>query len=286
MSNASLGAVAFIAQVSQLLWAVPLAVWADRGSRKKVAAVALLVFACLRHPDGDLAQRLGVRLPLSRRLRRHRGEQHGAQLVPLGRLPDRVARADLQLAQPVRPAVADDRDPDLRLRRDRLAQLALRPAGGAGRDSARLRPLHAARAREGRQREQPHPQGLGHGPPQPAGEGAPRPARLGRDPAAAGPLPLLRARGGGHPGLRRDRCAAVRQPVLHRQVPPRHGVTRARSTPSSAWPPSSGSRWPTSSATATSAAPRSGRSSSPASASRPTAGSSSCRSTCPSSGCA
>src|SRR5258708_5071835 len=45
MSNASLGAVAFIAQVSQLLWAVPLALWADRGSRKVVAAVALLVFA-------------------------------------------------------------------------------------------------------------------------------------------------------------------------------------------------------------------------------------------------
>jgi ABC-type branched-subunit amino acid transport system ATPase component/sugar phosphate permease len=45
MSNASLGAVAFIAQVSQLLWAVPLAVWADRGSRKKVAAIALLIFA-------------------------------------------------------------------------------------------------------------------------------------------------------------------------------------------------------------------------------------------------
>src|SRR5580704_13302710 len=45
MSNASLGAVAFIAQVSQLLWAVPLALWADRGSRKVVAAVALLVFS-------------------------------------------------------------------------------------------------------------------------------------------------------------------------------------------------------------------------------------------------
>ncbi len=45
MSNASLGAVAFIAQVSQLLWAVPLAVWADRGSRKVVAGVALLIFA-------------------------------------------------------------------------------------------------------------------------------------------------------------------------------------------------------------------------------------------------
>src|ERR1019366_1523708 len=45
MSNASLGAVAFIAQVSQLLWAVPLALWADRGSRKLVAGVALLIFA-------------------------------------------------------------------------------------------------------------------------------------------------------------------------------------------------------------------------------------------------
>ena len=37
MSNAALGAVAFVAQVSQLLWAVPLALWADRGSRKMVA---------------------------------------------------------------------------------------------------------------------------------------------------------------------------------------------------------------------------------------------------------
>ena len=38
--------MAFVAQVSQLLWAVPLALWADRGSRKVVAAVALLIFAC------------------------------------------------------------------------------------------------------------------------------------------------------------------------------------------------------------------------------------------------
>jgi ABC-type branched-subunit amino acid transport system ATPase component/sugar phosphate permease len=43
--NAALAAVTFIAQVAQLLWAVPLALWADRGSRKVVAAVALLVFA-------------------------------------------------------------------------------------------------------------------------------------------------------------------------------------------------------------------------------------------------
>ncbi len=37
--------MAFVAQVAQLLWAVPLALWADRGSRKVVAAVALLVFS-------------------------------------------------------------------------------------------------------------------------------------------------------------------------------------------------------------------------------------------------
>ena len=64
MSNASLGAVAFVAQVSQLLWAVPLALWADRGSRKVVAGVALLIFAGLRQPHGALAQRL-VRSPSS-----------------------------------------------------------------------------------------------------------------------------------------------------------------------------------------------------------------------------
>jgi MFS family permease len=43
--DAALGAVAFVGSVAQLLWAVPLALWADRGSRKVVAAVALLIFA-------------------------------------------------------------------------------------------------------------------------------------------------------------------------------------------------------------------------------------------------
>ena len=43
--DAALGAVTFVAAVAQLLWAVPLALWADRGSRKVVAAVALLVFS-------------------------------------------------------------------------------------------------------------------------------------------------------------------------------------------------------------------------------------------------
>ena len=45
LSDAGLGATAFVASVSQFLWAVPLALWADRGSRKVVAAVALLVFS-------------------------------------------------------------------------------------------------------------------------------------------------------------------------------------------------------------------------------------------------
>jgi ABC-type branched-subunit amino acid transport system ATPase component/sugar phosphate permease len=43
--DAALGAVTFVASVAQLLWAVPLALWADRGSRKVVAAVCLLVFS-------------------------------------------------------------------------------------------------------------------------------------------------------------------------------------------------------------------------------------------------
>ncbi len=45
MHNTGLAAVAFVAQVAQLLWAVPLALLADRGSRKVVAAGALLVFS-------------------------------------------------------------------------------------------------------------------------------------------------------------------------------------------------------------------------------------------------
>src|SRR5580698_241647 len=45
LSNAGLGAVAFVAQAAQLLWAVPLALWADRGSRKLVSIVSLVIVA-------------------------------------------------------------------------------------------------------------------------------------------------------------------------------------------------------------------------------------------------
>ncbi|MGO9341721.1 MAG: ATP-binding protein [Acidimicrobiales bacterium] len=44
-SNVALSTITFIAQVAQLLWGVPLALWADRGSRKVVCAVALFIFA-------------------------------------------------------------------------------------------------------------------------------------------------------------------------------------------------------------------------------------------------
>jgi len=45
LSNAGLGAVSFIGSAAQLLWAVPLALWADRGSRKLVSIVSIVIVA-------------------------------------------------------------------------------------------------------------------------------------------------------------------------------------------------------------------------------------------------
>ncbi|HMK99518.1 MAG TPA: ATP-binding protein [Acidimicrobiales bacterium] len=45
LSDSGLGALVFVVSVAQLVWAVPLAVWADRRSRKVVAATALLIFS-------------------------------------------------------------------------------------------------------------------------------------------------------------------------------------------------------------------------------------------------
>jgi ABC-type branched-subunit amino acid transport system ATPase component/sugar phosphate permease len=47
IQDAALGAVTFVVSIAQLGWAVPLAVWADRGSRKLVTGVTLLVFGVL-----------------------------------------------------------------------------------------------------------------------------------------------------------------------------------------------------------------------------------------------
>jgi ABC-type branched-subunit amino acid transport system ATPase component/sugar phosphate permease len=46
LSDTGLGAVAFVGGVAQIAWGLPVAVWADRGSRKVVAAVTLLIFSC------------------------------------------------------------------------------------------------------------------------------------------------------------------------------------------------------------------------------------------------
>ncbi|HXW33351.1 MAG TPA: MFS transporter, partial [Acidimicrobiales bacterium] len=45
LSDAGLGAVTFVAAVAQIGWGLPVAVWADRGSRKMVAAFTLFIFA-------------------------------------------------------------------------------------------------------------------------------------------------------------------------------------------------------------------------------------------------
>ena len=45
LSDASLGAVFFVGAVAQIAWGMPVAVFADRGSRKNVAAITLLIFS-------------------------------------------------------------------------------------------------------------------------------------------------------------------------------------------------------------------------------------------------
>ena len=45
LSDAGLGAVIFVGAVAQIAWGMPVAVFADRGSRKNVAAVTLLIFS-------------------------------------------------------------------------------------------------------------------------------------------------------------------------------------------------------------------------------------------------
>ena len=200
MSNASLGAVAFVAQVAQLLWAVPLALWADRGSRKLVAGLSLSFL-----PSSDRRWRSRPTCGRSRSCtwwrRSVRGEQHRPQLVSLRRLSRRGPGAGVQLAQS-RPALADHRHPHLRLRRHRRPQLALRTSRRAGRHSRGLRALHVAGTGERSQREQPHPRRRRAWTCNPAGGGATGPPRLRHDPAVADPFALLRAGGRGHPRLR------------------------------------------------------------------------------------
>ncbi|HUO49723.1 MAG TPA: MFS transporter [Acidimicrobiales bacterium] len=47
LSLAGLGALTFVGAVAQIAWGLPVAVWADRGSRRFVSAVTLLVFSVM-----------------------------------------------------------------------------------------------------------------------------------------------------------------------------------------------------------------------------------------------
>ena len=286
MSNASLGAVAFIAQVSQLLWAVPLAVWADRGSRKVVAAVALLIFAvfgslmafspnvwwfAFLYLTASVGTGVNNTVHNSYLSDAYPTEGRG-RIFSWHQLSDPLSQTIGILIFTYVVTLAHN------WRYGLFVALAGIPLGFA------LFTLHEPD--KGANESQPHPQGVGHGPADPAGGGAPGAPRIGRHPAAARPLALLRAHRGGHPGLRghrAHRCSGTSSSSTSSTSTSRRA---ARSTPSSAWPPFSGSRSPTCSATATSVKALSDRSSSPASASPPTGVFSCCPSTCRSSGCA
>ncbi len=270
--------------VAQLLWAVPLALWADRGSRKVVAGVALLIFSVFA-PLMALAPNVWAFAFLYLIASVGSGVNNTVHNSYLSDAYPTEGRGRVfswhNLSDPLSQTVGIL---IFGLRGHRRPQLALGDAHRPGRHPHRAVPVHPARAGQGGERVEPHPQGLGHGPPLPAERRPPGPARLGRHPAAADPLHLLRAGGGGHPRAspaRPPRCSATcTSSGGGASTPP----SAARSTPSSAWPPSSASRWPTCSATGSSAGPPSGPWSSPGSASPPTGACTWPPSTCPSCG--
>ena len=224
MSNASLGAVAFIAQVSQLLWAVPLALWADRGSRKVVAAVALLVFAGFGalmaiSPNVWWFAFLYLAASVGTGVNNTVHNSYLADAYPTegrGRifswhnLSDPLSQTIGILIFGYVVTIAHD------WRYGLLVALAGIPLGLA------LFTLHEPEKGANESSHILKASGMDLHTQQ---EKAPR-VLLGSavTQVAAGPLPLLRAGGRRHPRLRRHGRRAVRQPVLHRQVPPRHGV--------------------------------------------------------------
>ena len=62
-----------MAQVAQLLWAVPLALWADRGSRKLVAGLSLIVFGVFGSAMALSPNVWAFRVPLPGGVGRHSG---------------------------------------------------------------------------------------------------------------------------------------------------------------------------------------------------------------------
>ena len=282
--DAALGAVTFVGAVAQLLWAVPLALWADRGSRKVVAGVALLVFSVFT-PLMALAPNVWAFTFLYLIASVGYGVNNTVHNSYLSDAYPTEGRGRIfswhNLSDPLSQTVGH---PHLRAGGDRRPQLAVGHAHRPGRDPPRPGPVHPARAGQGGERVEPHPQGLGYGPPLPAERRArgscwarPSPGCCGsapsttswwRWPSSASPAPP-------------PRCSGTCTSSGGGASTPRRA---ARSTRSSAWPPSSACPWPTCSATGSSDGPRNGRWSSPGSASPPTAPSTSPPSTCPSCG--
>ena len=264
-------------------WGLPLALFADRGSRKIVAAITLLDL--LGHvPLMALCPTSGRSSSSTCSPPSASGQRHRAQLLPGRRLSHPGPRPGLQLAQHERPVVPDRRDPARRLHRRPPHNWRWALVLAAGRRPRRARPLHHPRAGQGGQRVEPHPEGRGHGHRDRAGD-APRVLLgLGRDPAAADPVALLRAGGRGHPRLRRHRHPAVRQPLLRRGVAPRHGPAQRRVLDHRPVGLPRAARRLLRRGPALPARPADARSSWPASASPPTAASTASRCTCPTCG--
>ena len=127
LSDAGLGAVIFVGAVAQIGWGMPVAVFADRGSRKNVAAITLLIFSAtvplmaLVHnvwPFVFLYLMAAIGLGSSDTV-------HNAYLADA--YPTSGRAAHLHVAQLERPSVADHRDPSRGLHRARP------PTTGAGR---------------------------------------------------------------------------------------------------------------------------------------------------------
>ena len=246
LSNAGLGAVAFVAQAAQLLWAVPLALWADRGSRKLVAIISLLIFAVFGPAHGPFPERVGfvflyLVASIGFGVNNTVHNSYLADAYPTegrGRIFSWHNLSD--------PSLGHGRPADLRAGGIAHPQLALWPAARSRRlPDGSLLMTRLREPEKGANESQPHPQVVGHGPALPAGEGPPGAAGLGRDPAPAHPVALLRAGGRGHPRLRRHRGAPLRQSLLPRQVPPGHRRPQRSRDHRRAWRVFSASRWPT-----------------------------------------
>ena len=281
---AELGAVAFVAAVAQIAWGLPVAILGDRGSRKVVTAVTLLIFA-VAVPLMAVSTNIWFFVLF-----------YLIAAVAFG-TSDTVMNSFLADAYPTGGAGAVFA---LRNISDPLAQTVgvavmttIAAATGNWRYSLlvaliaipiALRLFRVHEPAKGQNESHHILDELGDGHRGPAGRRPEGAVQLRGDPHHADPVPVLRARRGRDPRLRRHRDPAVRVDLLQAGLAPGHRRTRPhlrdhralglRRDPDGVGP----------SATACSARRRSARSSSRQSASPCSAGCSRCRSTCRRSG--